>query len=111
MAMVFCRGCGKSIHETAPMCPGCGAPQNLPPAEMKRNTGVLVLFAFLWTFGIWLATLMCVGMVIGFMHPETAREAGRHAGEVLGGPLFLVALVASIVMTVRGILPGTRTRG
>jgi predicted amidophosphoribosyltransferase len=24
MAMVFCTGCGKEIHETAPMCPHCG---------------------------------------------------------------------------------------
>lgn len=29
--MVFCRGCGKQIHETAPMCPGCGAPQSAAP--------------------------------------------------------------------------------
>jgi hypothetical protein len=27
MAMVFCRGCGKQLHDTAPACPGCGAPQ------------------------------------------------------------------------------------
>jgi uncharacterized membrane protein YvbJ len=27
MAMVFCRGCGKELHETAPTCPQCGAPQ------------------------------------------------------------------------------------
>ena len=26
--MVFCRGCGKEIHETALMCPHCGAPQS-----------------------------------------------------------------------------------
>jgi len=25
--MVFCRGCGKEIHDTAPICPHCGAPQ------------------------------------------------------------------------------------
>jgi uncharacterized membrane protein YhaH (DUF805 family) len=25
--MVFCRGCGGSIHSTAPACPKCGAPQ------------------------------------------------------------------------------------
>lgn len=28
MSMVFCRGCGKEIHETAPTCPSCGAPQS-----------------------------------------------------------------------------------
>jgi TM2 domain-containing membrane protein YozV len=27
MAMIFCRGCGKEIHETAETCPHCGAPQ------------------------------------------------------------------------------------
>lgn len=27
--MVFCRGCGHSIHQTAPSCPSCGAVQNL----------------------------------------------------------------------------------
>lgn len=26
--MIFCRGCGKEIHETAVSCPHCGAPQN-----------------------------------------------------------------------------------
>lgn len=27
MAMIFCRGCGKEIHEAAETCPHCGAPQ------------------------------------------------------------------------------------
>lgn len=27
MSMIFCRGCGKEIHETAKTCPSCGAPQ------------------------------------------------------------------------------------
>ena len=27
MSMVFCRGCAKELHETAQMCPQCGAPQ------------------------------------------------------------------------------------
>ena len=25
--MIFCRGCGKEIHETATACPHCGATQ------------------------------------------------------------------------------------
>jgi Tfp pilus assembly protein PilE len=32
MAMVFCRGCGKEIHDSAPMCPHCGAPQQVGKA-------------------------------------------------------------------------------
>ena len=33
--MVFCRGCGKEIHESAPACPHCGAPQSAvaPPGS------------------------------------------------------------------------------
>ncbi|MGB9090663.1 MAG: DUF4190 domain-containing protein [Pseudomonas farsensis] len=27
MAMVYCRGCAKQLHESAPTCPQCGAPQ------------------------------------------------------------------------------------
>lgn len=27
--MVFCRACGQSLHDTAPACPHCGAPQKL----------------------------------------------------------------------------------
>ena len=27
MAMIYCRGCGKEIHEDAQACPKCGAPQ------------------------------------------------------------------------------------
>ena len=27
--MVFCRACGAEIHESAPVCPKCGAPQRL----------------------------------------------------------------------------------
>jgi uncharacterized membrane protein YhaH (DUF805 family) len=29
MSMVFCRGCGKEIHETAATCPHCGAQQTV----------------------------------------------------------------------------------
>jgi len=29
---VHCRGCGEKIHESAPTCPKCGAPQSLATA-------------------------------------------------------------------------------
>ena len=41
--MVFCRGCGKEIHETAKTCPNCGAPQRLGAAKNKIVAGVLAL--------------------------------------------------------------------
>lgn len=37
MSMVFCRGCGKEIHESAPTCPHCGAPQRAPSNQDKTS--------------------------------------------------------------------------
>lgn len=47
--MVFCRGCGKEIHEKAPTCPHCGFVQAASPASTKglKNRGVAALLAFL----------------------------------------------------------------
>ncbi|WP_293401707.1 hypothetical protein [Polaromonas sp.] len=38
MTMVYCRGCGKQIHETALACPECGAPQK-PAATPIAQVG------------------------------------------------------------------------
>ncbi|MEI9993820.1 MAG: TM2 domain-containing protein [Rhizomicrobium sp.] len=46
--MVYCRGCGKEIHETATACPSCGARQRGAPGggpgKSKVVAGVLALF-------------------------------------------------------------------
>lgn len=39
MSMVFCRGCAKEIHETAQVCPGCGAPQGIPKPQAMPTGG------------------------------------------------------------------------
>ncbi|PRC92175.1 TM2 domain [Solimicrobium silvestre] len=49
--MVFCRGCGKEIHVTAPTCPGCGAPQRVAKAG-KSKVVAAVLALFLGALGI-----------------------------------------------------------
>jgi ribosomal protein L37E len=38
MSMVFCRACGKKIHETAPACPHCGAPRKALSAATANKT-------------------------------------------------------------------------
>lgn len=35
--MVFCRGCAKEIHETAPTCPQCGAVQHIPAPPTPQS--------------------------------------------------------------------------
>jgi hypothetical protein len=107
--MVFCRGCGKEIHETAMACPLCGAPQAVPPAlASKRNAALLVLWAILWFLVFWFGSLFLAGAVAGAFNPQDASHAGQRAGEVLGGPFLLLSLCASIVLTIYGKLPGTR---
>ena len=32
MALIYCRECGRTISDTAPMCPYCGSPQSMPPS-------------------------------------------------------------------------------
>jgi len=39
MAMVYCRGCGKEIHETAQTCPHCGAQQGKSNARDTESVG------------------------------------------------------------------------
>lgn len=49
--MVFCRGCGKEIHETAKACPHCGATQASVPQGSKNRIAAALLALFLGGFG------------------------------------------------------------
>ncbi|ECI2307722.1 NINE protein [Salmonella enterica] len=51
MSMVFCRGCGKEIHESAKTCPQCGAAQSVSHGEKSRVAAALLAF-FLGGFGV-----------------------------------------------------------
>ena len=54
--MVHCRGCGQQIHETAPTCPSCGAPQatQTDPAGASDKSKIVaaVLCWFLGALGV-----------------------------------------------------------
>lgn len=39
---IFCRGCGKQIHASAPACPACGAPQAVPATKGSVQQGAAV---------------------------------------------------------------------
>ena len=107
--MVFCRGCGKEIHETAPGCPHCGAPQFIPPVSSgARSTGKLIGLFFVWSAAFWLGGLVLTGFVVGAFDPENAREAGARVGQAVSGIYLLISLCLSAGLTIAGILPGTR---
>lgn len=50
MSTVYCRGCGKQVHETAETCPSCGAPQFQVGDKNKVVAALLALF--MGNFGI-----------------------------------------------------------
>ncbi|POP43852.1 hypothetical protein CHU32_18270 [Superficieibacter electus] len=63
--MVFCRGCGKEIHESANACPHCGASQ---VAQSSRNrTAAIFMAFFLGAFGGHKFYLGKVGMGILYL--------------------------------------------
>jgi hypothetical protein len=54
--MVFCRGCGKSIHETAKNCLLCGAVQGTRINDKSRVTAAVLAF-FIGSIGLGLLSL------------------------------------------------------
>lgn len=55
MSMVYCRGCGKALHETAPTCPHCGYVQTQSLANASSNS-------------IWMAVVVSIFALIDFLN-------------------------------------------
>lgn len=63
--MIFCRGCGSEMHESAVACPRCGATQ-VPKSSKNRMAAALLAF-FLGGFGVHKFYLSKVGMGILYL--------------------------------------------
>ncbi|PUA19164.1 hypothetical protein [Glaciimonas sp. PCH181] len=63
MTMVFCRGCAKEIHESAPLCPQCGAsqPTNISLQQKKESPSGVAITALMLTCLSFLACLVSEG--------------------------------------------------
>lgn len=89
-SMVFCRGCGKEIHESAVSCPNCGATQGKSEGKSKVAAGVLALllggigihkfYLGAWGWGIiyilfvwtWIPAIM--GLIEGIRYLTLAQD-------------------------------------
>lgn len=58
--MIFCRGCGGQIHETAKNCPICGAVQNI--SQNKSDSNWMLITSFV------------MGLVVFFMAVSDSNE-------------------------------------
>ncbi len=84
MVMIPCRGCGQPIHETATVCPHCGAPNT---ASTKRILPAALLCFF---FGL-----------LGF-HRFYVGKIGTGILQLLTGGGFVVWTVYDFVLIILG---------
>lgn len=88
MAMVFCRGCGKEIHDTAAACPHCGA------AQSGGNTG--------HQGSKWMAITSLVLGIFAILATLAAFADGADSEQILGITIFgIVSLVFAIISLVQ----------
>lgn len=74
MSMIFCRGCGRQIHETAESCPQCGASQ--------------VGFPTLKTTYHWSSITAFVSGIVVFLMAMTEPDGQWDSNAVLGGMIL-----------------------
>lgn len=127
--MIFCRGCGKEIHETASSCPFCGALQTGVIQEKKKQVRSQTT-AFLWTIflgnlgvhrfylgqiGFGLLYLFTLGLFgigslidafrLAFMSPQDFAD--KYNQGILGSPVgswAKVLVLAPLVLIVAGLM-------
>lgn len=117
MAMVFCRGCAKEIHETASTCPQCGASQHTAtPTTQEISSGppwmaiislVLGIICVLAMFDdsewdndtiVGLGIFSGVGLILGIIN-ITQKRSGLNmaiAGVILSAISLLIFVSLSI---------------
>ena len=93
--MVFCRGCGKEIHETAVSCPHCGATQNITAKSSQNQLGTLWLPVPSLILGI---------IVVLALFDESSWDKDTYLG-------IFTCIVAAITLGGFGISTQERGRG
>jgi hypothetical protein len=74
---------------------------------IRRNPFKLIALCVLWAVLFWFVSLFLAEAVAGAVDREHAGALGAWLERVLGGPFLLASIGLSIVLTVRGKLPGT----
>lgn len=95
MGMVFCRGCGKEIFESAPTCPHCGAQQVIDNkvSSMTGDAKVMLLIESKKKSG-WIAA------ILNWFLPGVGYI---YCGRIVLGIIVLLITVALIIKAFLGL--------
>lgn len=87
MGMIFCRGCGKEIHESAKSCPHCGAPQTSAQSiVLPWSTGRMVFYGIV---GFFLPLIGVVAGVVGLLKEPRRKQGAILLALAICGTIFL----------------------
>jgi uncharacterized membrane protein YvbJ len=116
MSMVFCRGCGKEIHETAVSCPQCGAIQNsflskeiekthLNRSKESVNPKIYSIFGLAIVWGV-VFSISIIAVISIIMVSIIGLDAQKIIEELAN---YITALIFSLSFTFTYFekLPGT----
>lgn len=94
--MIYCTGCGKQIHETAPMCPHCGKPQHAGAGyPMDANAAAGPLWAAI--------TSLVLGVLVALtMFDDSEWDADEVGGVLMFSVAGLVLGIVSLNISKRG---------
>lgn len=105
--MISCSGCGKELHETAPMCPHCGKPPTVDAVHSFAGGANAQPFkdelifskpsrTYFWlSLAVLLAVLIAVGIVADLISP------GEDSGAIFVGVIVLIITAGAAGLVVR----------
>lgn len=91
--MMFCRECGKEMHESALACPGCGAPQQAAVSQSQKRQGTLWLPVPALILGIFCTLLL---------FDDTEWDMDTYVGAYLFCVVTLVLGIAGVTTQEKG---------
>ncbi len=100
MDNIYCPGCACQLCDSTASCPVCGAPRaaSLVPVPL-HNPFKLIALCVVYALAFWFGAMFLLDFASG-ARVQRLVQAWR-------GLLLLAAISLSIVLTVRGKLPGT----
>jgi hypothetical protein len=109
--MVYCRGCGKEIHESATMCPQCGYQYIQPKKKNEENfwlalvSSILTLMILINWFEVWHKDLRIGLLIFSFVTIALSAIALKlkHSGEAIHKICIGVAIATMLMLMWRNI--------